>query len=141
MHVAVIYGAFPYYDNSPAHLFKLSADACISFDIGREFGLPEFDVAGGGCCEATAWMAVPETSVNENRDFVLGKQDIRLPWQLGVQPKTQSRSMQEAAHDQLGFRVLATDAGHHPAARGGINNIGHQASRTRSWPAVFMKIG
>jgi hypothetical protein len=71
-------------------------------------------------------MSVPKTPMNEDHGTIFGKNDVRLARQVrSVQPEPKPLLVKQTSNDQLGFGVLATNTGHHPAARGGIYNICH----------------
>lgn len=69
-------------------------------------------------------MAMPETTMHQNDSFPAGQNDIGPSWQLPVM-KTVSESfcMQGFAKQDLGFRILAPDPGHHAAADSRRDNV------------------
>ena len=66
-------------------------------------------------------MSVPETSVNENHDAVLGENNVWSSRQaLAMQAEPKAFAMQEASHEQFWRRVLSTNGRH--VATSGIRN-------------------
>lgn len=118
----------PNHQDTPALFFELPFCFDIPAHVVPEFLLPEFDIAGRGCRKRTTFVSMPETAVNENNGAVFRKCQIRFARQFCMQAETQTCAMQETAHDKFGFRVLATNARHHSAACGAINNIRHSVS-------------
>ncbi len=68
---------------------------------------------------------MPEASVNEHDCPVPRQDDVRPARQAAVvKAKSQTRSVQVGADDNLGFGVAAPDTGHHPRPRLPINDVG-----------------
>lgn len=71
-------------------------------------------------------MPVPKAAMNEDDSPKFRENDVRLTWQTGnVQSEAEARSVKQAAQHQLGFRVLAPDARHVPAAMFFRNPVRH----------------
>lgn len=66
--------------------------------------------------------------MHKHDGVILGKHNVRLARQFGMQPEPQSGAVKEAAYGALRFRVLSANPGHHPASRGAIHNI-HQRTK------------
>ena len=71
---------------------------------------------------------MPEAPVHKYDSAMLLENKVRLARKLPVQTKSQARFMQKAANHQFRLRVLATYAGHHPAAGFLVDDIGHDSS-------------
>lgn len=98
----------------------------ISFDISFEFFLPLFTILYRACCISAALMSVPEASVHEYQEFVLGHDNIWPAGQLGImQAKPKSLRMQKASHDQLWPGILAFYSGHHAGSRSDVDYVRH----------------
>ena len=72
---------------------------------------------------------MPKASVYEDDGAVLGKHDIRFSGKVfSMQAEAKAVSMQHRPN--LFFRICVgpLNAGHHPAASSGINNIRHSAA-------------
>lgn len=79
-------------------------------------------------------MPMPEAAVHQNDNAVTWKHDVGPSRKvLSVEGVAQSGSMQKAPDGELGNGVLATDPGHHLAARRAIYDVSH-VSRTRRTP-------
>ncbi len=95
----------------------------IVVTIAADFGSPEL-LPGPGLFEKPAIMAVPEAAVYEHYRAVSRQHDVRVARQLSlVEPIAEAERMQPSADSKLRLRILATDAGHHPAARGLVHDI------------------
>lgn len=63
-------------------------------------------------------MTVPETTVNKNSRSIFRQDYIRSTGQVfSVKAEPEARVVQQLSYDNFGFRILAADAGHHPASR------------------------
>ncbi|MDP1862481.1 MAG: hypothetical protein Q8K52_01065 [Thiobacillus sp.] len=98
----------------------------VSFYVLPEFFLPLFAILFRACCISAALMSVPEASVHEYQEFVLGHDNIRPAGQLGtMQTKPKSIRMQKASHDQLWPGILAFYASHHSRSRSAVDYVRH----------------
>lgn len=71
-------------------------------------------------------MFVPEATVYEQSDFARRKYKVGTAWQSGTTKSvSEFLRMQCPANKKLRLRVLASDAGHHPASRSFVYNISH----------------
>ena len=71
--------------------------------------------------------------MNKDGGLVLRKNKVWFAGKLGVKAEPQSRTMQETAYKDLWFRVLATNARHHPASRSSINDVRHPQAASRDF--------
>lgn len=103
----------------------------VVLTIAADLGSPEL-LPGPRLFEKPAIMAVPETSVHEHYRTVSRQDDIRVSRQLSLMERVaEAERMQTAADSKLRLRILATDAGHHPAARGLVHDV-HAAQAASS---------
>ena len=83
----------------------------------------------GACArppEIPAVMSVPEAAVHEEHNTMLRKDKIWPPGQASiVQPIPKAQAMQPSPDRPLGPSVNASNPGHHPGPRGGVDDIGH----------------
>lgn len=108
---------FPYGQNPPSGTFQLCLLFPVALDRPVELLLPELRAGLRHGCIGASFMPVPEAAMNEDDSPVFWENDVRLTRQArNMQPETEARSVKQAAQHQLGFRVLAPDAGHVPAA-------------------------
>jgi hypothetical protein len=71
-------------------------------------------------------MPMPETSMDENNRSVARQNYVRSSGKAsGTDAKAKSRAMKEASYCDLGPGITAADAGHHPAPRVTIYDVGH----------------
>lgn len=71
-------------------------------------------------------MTVPEAAVDENDSAVSWKNDVWPAGQLlGVEPEAEPLPVQGAADQPLRSSIRASDAAHHAAACGRINDVSH----------------
>lgn len=82
-------------------------------------------------------MSVPEAPVYENNGAIFWQYNIRLPGQsLDVDAEPESPFVKPAPDQQLGFRVLAVNARHDPAACGFVDGVSHVDQSTLSCGGV-----
>jgi hypothetical protein len=72
-------------------------------------------------------MAMPEATMDKQDDAIPWKNQVGPTGQSSMQPKSQARPMQMAAHDDFGPRVPRANARHHPTSGRPINDIHHKA--------------
>jgi hypothetical protein len=105
--------ALPNYTDPPLHCLKLLCDGAISPFIADEFGSPKIRPRSRECCFRAAVMMVPETSVYEDDNFLLYKDDVRSAWKISsVQPETQTGRMKRRTQHSLWFGVGACNPAH-----------------------------
>lgn len=64
-----------------------------------------------------AIVPMPEATVYEDYGPVLGEHKVWLAWQtLVMQQISEALRVKASPDDHFGLRVLAADAGHHPAS-------------------------
>jgi hypothetical protein len=86
---------------------------------------PEF-LAASWPFEQVAVMPVPETAVGEDHCLMLWKYEVGLARQVPyMESKAKAAPVQAGSQDQLRLRILAPDAGHHPAAHFGRYDVSH----------------
>jgi hypothetical protein len=62
-------------------------------------------------------MPVPEAAMDQDRDTVLGQNDVRAAWQIAaVNAKAVTEAVKGTADRELGFGVARWDTRHIPAA-------------------------
>ena len=104
--------------------------------VAGKFGLPEFGIRLRKSGKRAIPVSMPETAMYEYRDMSSRHDNVGSSRQiLPVQTETIAGLEQHASDEQLGLRVLATNARHHLASlRGGYNvhdvsSDGHALSR------------
>lgn len=115
-------GALPDDCNPPAMLGEPAFRAAVHFQITPDLLPPELR----SCLrpfEQMAPMAVPEAAVDEDHGPVLRQADVRLARKVAVQPVAEAPRVKSLADHQFRPGVLAADAGHHPAAGGGVDDV------------------
>jgi hypothetical protein len=75
---------FPDPDNGPALILKQRGIFFISLDIGADFFHPE--ILPGLRLLKTDRALMPETAINKDSDFLFGKDNVRFPGQIEVNP-------------------------------------------------------
>jgi hypothetical protein len=101
----------------------------VANDVAADFSAPEI-LPGFGPREQVAIVSVPEAAVNKKHRIQTRKDHVRSARQFCVEPISETLGVKTPAQDQLGLRVLASNAGHHPAAdfRGdNVNHLQHDA--------------
>ena len=99
----------------PAETAQLDAFFDIALFVAFYFLLPELAIALGQHEVLTAFVPVPEASVNEDDGAVLAQHYVGGAGQaLDIYAVAVAVGMQVAAHNQLGLGVLALDARHAP---------------------------
>lgn len=84
--------------------------------------------------EQVTIVAVPEASVHKNDSLVLPKRQIWLPGQLlVVKAVTESKTVTDLPHNELGFCILPANAGHVEAASLSAMDV-HVAQSVMSLP-------
>ena len=74
--------------------------------------------------EQMAIMTAPEAAVGEQHGLFRGKHQIRASGQLPrVKPGAKAPGVQALPEKHFRLRVLAANAGYHPAARGGVDDV------------------
>ncbi len=117
----MLQGAFPDDGHAPAKSMEHFYVARIAIDILLEFLPPELSVCLGSRRVATAFVSVPETSVDENNRPVLGEHKVGGAGKIFYM-KSISKPSGEKKGTKCSFRpgVLPSDARHHATAlRGG----------------------
>ena len=111
----------------PAGLLQRGLFFFVTFDVALEFLRPEFHVRFRHCGDFAAFMAMPETTIDENHRMPFGQNDIGMSGQFRrVKAVAKAQRMQMMAHDQFRFRVLRPDFAHGFAAlfwRNGIHIV------------------
>jgi hypothetical protein len=101
---------------------------CVTDTVAGNLLAPEV-LARTGPLEERAIMAVPETAMHEDCRAPSRQHDVGTARESPIiEPETESAPMQTLSYDDLGARVSAPDACHHPAARGGINDVRSQSA-------------
>lgn len=78
--------------------------------------------------------------MHEDDGAVLRQHDVRPAGQIpGCDAIAEAMRVQVLPHDDFRLGVAPANAGHHPASRGAINDVGHQWLRCK--PAACMNTG
>lgn len=103
---SVFYSAFPDDSYVPPLLSEFTLIFPISFNSAFEFGQPVFLPAGRGRCMRAALMAMPEAAMNENRNVVFWKHDIRFPGQVvAMQAKPEAKLVEKGTDPLFRRRI------------------------------------
>lgn len=117
------HGAFPDFKDPPSLGKQGLAVSVIPVPVAGDFVTPELR-PGSRQPEQMTVMAMPETAVNQNDSLPAGQNDIGSSWQLSVMKAVaESFCMQGFTEQDLGFRILAPDPGHHAAADSRRDNV------------------
>ncbi len=99
----------------PAETAQLDAFFDVALFVAFYFLFPERGVALGHYKVAAAFVAVPETAVDEDDGAVFAQHYVGGAGQaLDIYAVTVAVGVQVTAHDHLGLGVLALDARHAP---------------------------
>lgn len=119
-------GTFPDRQHAPIVGQQLLFDAGISHAIGLDLLSPEFPACHRPF-EQMAVMAMPKTPVHKNNGMVLPNNKIGLSRQsLVMQAVTDILRKERLSYLKFWCGILPLDAGHHPAARFPVDDVGHQ---------------
>ncbi len=103
--------------------------ALVAGNVRFELGRPELRPGSWSRCKETVFMAMPETTVNEDCCLPARQHDIRRSRQrLSMKSEPEAGTVQAAPKQHLGFRVLPTNSRHHPGACLLIDNISHSGA-------------
>lgn len=73
--------ALPDHDNFPSESLQITLIPVITFDVGIELCIPEFNSRLGGVGVFAVLMAVPVAAVDKDNRFEFRQHDIGAPWQ------------------------------------------------------------
>lgn len=108
-----VYLTLPDNKHTPAKTLQLLCHALIPFFVALYFCLPEVDVASRHPETGTAFMPVPETSVDKNHRPVLWEHHIRMSGKTSViLPVPESHVKQILPYKDLRLGVLSVNLGH-----------------------------
>lgn len=99
--------------------------ALVALHILPEFGDPKAAVRRWQRCKPAFRMTMPEATVHEHCSTEPGQDKIRAARHRRMKSESKTLSVKAAPDDQFGFRILASDAGHHSAASSVVNNVDH----------------
>lgn len=113
--------------NTPARRQQCVAHASVALHIGCELSLPELLSRSGHPGMATSRVGVPETTMNKHDDSTPRQNDVGMSGQvLPVQTEAETCCKEGLADDDFRLCVPPSDAGHHPASRRRVDDIGHR---------------
>src|SRR5665213_1289293 len=99
--------ALPDYMRFPAVGAQRSQVPDVAIAVAADLRRPVFGIGLRLPGAAGAVVAVPEATVYEDHLAPAGENEVRLPWQrLAMQSVPVAGSVQQAAHDPLGLRIL-----------------------------------
>jgi len=105
---------FPYTNHGPANLFQLDIGIGISSPVGFDLLQPKLRIALGPARVFRTTM--PETTIDEHRNFELGKSQISDPTRpfqhLVIDSISQSQPMQSFSQSHFGFCARLADLRH-----------------------------
>jgi hypothetical protein len=133
--------AFPDAYYAPPLQAKRCVVSCISATIGHQLRRPIIQVALRHA--PTPRTAVPEATVNKDRDFVPRPTEVRSPGQCAMAPPAAEALLSEDFNQgQLCGSVSARSVGGHaPMARHRAQRIGHPLVWPLDHGTAFMKYG
>lgn len=73
----------------------------------------------------TTFVTMPEATMDENDCIVPREHKVWFSGKVPMQTEAQACLMQKTANSKLWSRVLAANAGHHPASGCLVDDIGH----------------
>lgn len=121
---------FPNDNYRPIPCFKLSPDFLVSLLIPRNLLDPKLGVRLGDGVFLTAFVSVPEASVNEHHRTMLRKYEIggtRQPFVVLPVSESPSPQLMSQLHFRLGRR--GTDSGHVAMTLVWSEDVGHQTTK------------
>lgn len=121
-------GTLPDRADPPAHVVQRRGIPVITLPCCSDFGSPEFH-SGRWPPEQRAVMSVPEAAVHKKHGIASRKNEIGFSWKIAsVQAKPKALAMKGFPDQQFGFRILAADRSHVPAAGSRIMNVRQRAA-------------
>lgn len=128
--------AFPYLDGPPPEFAKLLQVPQIPLPVSVQLGLPERAVRLRHVGEPAVFVPVPETTPDFHDGPISRENDVRSPGQvLAVELEAEAGTMEEAADEHFGLRILPSDARHHRTAGRGVYDVRH-VKRFAVWTRV-----
>jgi hypothetical protein len=122
----------PDHKNLPTLFAQRLDRRAVSLHIPLKLVHPKFMIVFRGGCGPAAPVPMPETSVHQNDAPQSGENEIGRSRQItSMQAEPKPHRMGHAAHDELGFRILAPYRPHHAAPR-----LGHDVVHYQSQGAV-----
>lgn len=117
-------GTLPDDELSDSSLLKAPPRLSVPLPVACDLRHPEVGVALGHPVVAAAFVAMPETTIYEDRSGVLRKVDVRRTWQAAYRgPVTQALVPQQVAHEDLRSSIPTPDRSHRPVSVGGAHDI------------------
>lgn len=108
---------FPYDVNAPSRGSEPRLIALVPFDIASEFFLPEGRTGLGDARRPTAFVSVPEASVNEDHGRPRRQDDVGSSREaLVVKSEAKTVSVEGGSDDAFGSRVPGLDLAHQGAS-------------------------
>ena len=92
-------GTLPDYLNTPISIEQSVNVPLVSNSVSIQLLSPEFPVAFRPL-EHTAFMTMPETSIDEYHGFESTEYDVRLAWQMGCMQSVTESSLVKSFPDQ-----------------------------------------
>ncbi len=119
--------AFPGNDDGPSFRLQLAPNLLVPFPIPGYLRCPEVGVGLRHRVELAPFVAVPETAVNEDGRAILGKADIRFPWEfLVIYSIAESLVPKGMTQHQLRLCGGGVDGSHVAMALGWSMHVGHR---------------
>jgi hypothetical protein len=105
--------AFPHRQDSPAQRPQLPVHPFISNDVLLELSSPELDSGFWRVGKTAAWVPMPETAVNKNRQAVARQGNVWLARQVtSMKSEAIAQAMERAPDGQLRCGIPLTYACH-----------------------------
>jgi hypothetical protein len=116
-------GTLPYDSDAPAVVVELMPHAFVALSVSGNLGAPEIGTRRRKPEQRTV-VAVPEAAVNEQYRSKSREHQIRFAGErCNMKPVTKAACEEFPAQFDFRFRIAPANAGHHPAARGGVHDI------------------
>jgi hypothetical protein len=70
-------------------------------------------------------MSMPETTMHEDHGLASGEDKVGATGQIARQPVSKPGAMKSTANGKFRLRIATANPGHHPAARGLVDDVSH----------------
>jgi hypothetical protein len=108
--------ALPDFFDRPTNLFQFGPIFAIALAVSLDLGSPEVEIGFRELADL-ATMAMPETSMNEDRLLTTDEGDVGPSGEVfPMEPVAIAQSVQKRANDQLGLGMLRANPRHQSAA-------------------------
>jgi hypothetical protein len=108
----------------PTGCSKLAVDSAVACDVACDLLVP---IGTGASGPVSRWVAVPESSIDENRDFERGPSQVRATCcsSIVAAPASNPEPVEGASDGRLRIGVSLPYRSHDPVALLGCPGVGH----------------